>query len=147
MTAEQNVFEITVNFIIHFKNFKNIGWGNNRMKYVSIALLTSLALVGCSKPKHDDVENKELTQKIEKMSLNDDAPAQAVSSPLIIPRNKITPPLTKTGENFQELIKDEGYFSFIHPIKPSLDYRCLLKIRMWLTIVQIACISSSFSMS
>lgn len=117
MTAKQDVFEITVNFIIHFKNFTNIGWGNNRMKYVSIALLTSLALVGCSKPQQDDVENKELTQKIENMSLNDAAPAQAVSSPLIIARNKITPPLTKTGENFQELIKDEGYFSFYPPYK------------------------------
>ncbi|MFC1393200.1 hypothetical protein NK318_01085 [Acinetobacter junii] len=87
------------------------------MKYISIALLSSLALVGCSKPQQDDVENKELTQKIENMSLNDAAPAQAVSSPLIIARNKITPPLTKTGENFQELIKDEGYFSFYPPYK------------------------------
>jgi uncharacterized protein YcfL len=43
------------------------------MKYVSIALLTSLALVGCSKPQQDDVENKELSQKIENMSLNDAA--------------------------------------------------------------------------
>ena len=87
------------------------------MKYISIALLTSLALVGCSKPQNDDVENKELSQKIEKMSLNDAAPAQAVSSPLIIARNQITTPLTKTGENFQELIKDEGYFSFYPPYK------------------------------
>lgn len=117
MTAKQNVFEITVNFICKSKNFKNIGWGNNRMKYVSIALLTSLTLVGCSKPQNDNVENKELTQKIEKMSLNDAAPAQAVSSPLIIARNQITTPLTKTGENFQELIKDEGYFSFYPPYK------------------------------
>ncbi len=87
------------------------------MKYISIALLTSLALVGCSKPQQDDVENKELSQKIEKMSLNDAAPAQAVSSPLIIARNQITPPLTKTGESFQKLIKDEGYFSFYPPYK------------------------------
>ncbi len=85
------------------------------MKYISIVLLTSLALVGCSKPQNNDVENKELTQSIEKMSLNDDAPAQVVSSPLIIARNKITPPLTKTGKDFQELIKDEGYFSFYPP--------------------------------
>ncbi len=87
------------------------------MKYVSIALLTSLALVGCSKPQQDDVQKEELSQKIEKMSLNDAAPGQAVSSPLIIARNQITPPLTKTGENFQELIKDEGYFSFYPPYK------------------------------
>ena len=69
------------------------------MKYVSIALLTSLALVGCSKPQQDNVQKEELSQKIEKMSLNDAAPAQAVSSPLIIARNKITPPLNKTGES------------------------------------------------
>ena len=87
------------------------------MKYVSIALISSLALLGCSKPQQDDVENKELSQKIEKMTLNDEAPAQVVSSPLIIARNKIAPPLTKTGENFQELIKDEGYFSFYPPYK------------------------------
>ncbi|MCK4101526.1 hypothetical protein [Acinetobacter radioresistens] len=86
------------------------------MKYISIALLTSLALAGCSKPQND-IKNEELTQSIEKMSLNDDAPAQAVSSPLIIARNEITTPLTKTGENFQELIKDEGYFSFYPPYK------------------------------
>jgi uncharacterized protein YcfL len=36
------------------------------MKYVSIALLTSLALVGCSKPQQDDVENKELALKEKK---------------------------------------------------------------------------------
>jgi hypothetical protein len=99
------------------------------MKYVSIALLTSLALVGCSKPQQDDVENKELSQKIENMSLNDAAPAQAVSSPLIIARNKITPPLTKTGETFRNSSKMRGIFPFIHRIKPSLDCRCLLKIR------------------
>ena len=86
------------------------------MKYISIALLTSLALVGCSKPQND-TKNEELTQSIEKMSLNDDAPVQTVSSPLIIARNQITPPLTKTGESFQELIKDEGYFSFYPPYK------------------------------
>ena len=54
----------------NLRNLKNIGWGNNRMKYISIALLTSLAFVGCSKPQQDDVENNELTQKIENMSLN-----------------------------------------------------------------------------
>ena len=84
------------------------------MKYISIALLTSLALVGCSKPQND-AKNEELTQSIEKMSLNDDAPAQAVPLPLIIARNKITTPLTKTAKDFQELIKDEGYFSFYPP--------------------------------
>lgn len=84
------------------------------MKYISIALLTSLALVGCSKPQND-VENKELTQSVEKMSLNNDAPSEAASSPLIIARNKINHPLTKTAKDFQELIKDEGYFSFYPP--------------------------------
>lgn len=84
------------------------------MKYVAIALLTSLALVGCSKPQND-AKNEEVNQSIEKMSLNEDTPAQVVASPLLIARNKITTPLTKTGESFQELIKDEGYFSFYPP--------------------------------
>jgi uncharacterized protein YcfL len=34
------------------------------MKYVSIALLTSLALVGCSKPQQDDVEKKNYLKRL-----------------------------------------------------------------------------------
>lgn len=84
------------------------------MKYIAIALLSSLALVGCSKPQND-TKNEELTQSIEKMSLNDDTPVQTVASALIIARNQMTTPLTKTAKDFQELIKDEGYFSFYPP--------------------------------